>query len=134
MVLSPCLDLQVPSDTTRRPGSNSFSLTGSCHPNVTQGNQEKRKGGIKEAWARVWSPGFESLLCTHFTDAASEAQRGKAIWLHSYSEEHKRQEPGPKCFAGEELPASLLGKERHAVWELTAVGGLGEGLSFTARA
>lgn len=45
-----------------------------------------------------------------------------------------RQEPGPKHFAEEELPASLQGNERSTGCELTSVGGLREGLSFSARA
>lgn len=45
-----------------------------------------------------------------------------------------RQEPGPKHFAKEELPASLQGNERSTGWELTSVGGLREGLSFSAGA
>lgn len=61
VVLSPCLDLQVPSGATERLESNPFSPSSSCHPASAQRYQEKGERGEKP-WARVWSLRLVSAL------------------------------------------------------------------------
>lgn len=69
----------------------------------------------------------------HFTDGESEASRRKERSGCAQTVKDMRQEPGPKHFAKKELPASLQNLAKHWL-ELTSVGGLREGLSFSAGA